>query len=105
MAIVEGVSSEEDGNGGEGEESEESDKEEENICPICLNELDEGEDLLICPQCTNHLHQHCMDICESSRTPCGTHGLGRTFPQGQWRRSVRTSLSTALSAAPSGHIT
>ena len=37
---------------------------EEDICPICLNELDEGEDLLICPGCSNHLHQHCMDICK-----------------------------------------
>lgn len=44
-------------------EGGDSDKEED-VCPICLNELDEGEDLLICPGCNNHLHQHCMDICE-----------------------------------------
>ncbi len=57
--------------GEEREGGEGSDKEEEDICPICLNELDEGEDLLICPGCTNHLHQHCMDICEySNRDVC-----------------------------------
>ena len=47
----------------EDNEGGDSDKEED-VCPICLNELDEGEDLLICPGCSNHLHQHCMDICE-----------------------------------------
>ena len=51
----------------EGEEEEE----EEDVCPICLNELDEGEDLLVCDGCHNRLHQHCMDICESH--PCGNH--------------------------------
>ena len=55
---------EEEGEGeGEGEESDKSDNEEA-ICPICLNELDEGEDLLVCSGCHNHLHQHCMDICK-----------------------------------------
>ena len=63
---MEGMSSEDGDNEEEQEEGEGSDKGEEDICPICLNELDEGEDLLICPQCTNHLHQHCMDICELS---------------------------------------
>lgn len=61
-----GCVSSEDGENEEGEgegEGGESDKEED-ICPICLNELDEGEDLLICPGCNNRLHQHCMDICE-----------------------------------------
>ena len=47
----------------EGEESDKSDNEEA-VCPICLNELDEGEDLLVCSSCHNHLHQHCMDICK-----------------------------------------
>ena len=46
-------------------DSDKSDVEEaEDVCPICLNELDEGEDLLVCSGCHNHLHQHCMDICE-----------------------------------------
>ena len=62
----------EEGDGGESEsergdevERGESDKsEEEDICPICLNELDEGEDLITCRRCGNQLHQHCMDICE-----------------------------------------
>ncbi len=44
--------------------SDKSDGEEEEVCPICLNELDEGEDLLVCSGCHNQLHQHCMDICE-----------------------------------------
>ena len=53
------------GGGGEEGEREESDKsEEEDVCPICLNELDEGEDLITCRCCGNRLHQHCMDICE-----------------------------------------
>ena len=46
-------------------ESDKSDMEEtEDVCPICLNELDEGEDLLVCSGCHNHLHHHCMDVCE-----------------------------------------
>ena len=53
------VAEEEEGEG----ESDKSDNEEA-ICPICLNELDEGEDLLVCSSCHNHLHQHCMDICK-----------------------------------------
>ena len=55
----------EEGGGGEAGEGE-SDKSDndEAICPICLNELDEGEDLLVCSSCHNHLHQHCMDICK-----------------------------------------
>ena len=60
------VMEEEEGKGemeAEGEESDKSDNEEA-ICPICLNELDEGEDLLVCSSCHNHLHQHCMDICK-----------------------------------------
>ena len=48
----------------EGEDSDKSEENEEAICPICLNELDEGEDLLVCSGCHNHLHQHCMDICK-----------------------------------------
>ena len=57
------VVEEEEGEVEEGEESEKSDNEEA-ICPICLNELDEGEDLLVCSSCHNHLHQHCMEICK-----------------------------------------
>ena len=57
------VVEEEAGQEREEPEGGESDKEED-VCPICLNELDEGEDLLVCPGCHNHLHQHCMDVCE-----------------------------------------
>lgn len=52
------------GGGEDSDKSEGSDKSEEEVCPICLNELDEGEDLLVCSGCHNQLHQHCMDICE-----------------------------------------
>ena len=45
-----------------GRDSDKSEEEEE-LCPICLNELDEGEDLISCRRCGNRLHQHCMDIC------------------------------------------
>ena len=47
-----------------GEDVESDKSEEEDVCPICLNELDEGEDLITCRRCGNRLHQHCMDICE-----------------------------------------
>ena len=62
MEEGEGEGEGEGGEAGEGE-SDKSDNEEA-ICPICLNELDEGEDLLVCSSCHNHLHQHCMDICK-----------------------------------------
>ena len=42
-------------------------KEEEEICPICLLEMAEGESLTICKGgCNNRLHQHCMEVCELS---------------------------------------
>ena len=60
---------EREGGGEEGERGESDKSEEEDVCPICLNELDEGEDLITCHRCGNRLHQHCMDICTlSSRT-------------------------------------
>lgn len=70
----------EEGEGeGEGEESDKSDNEEA-ICPICLNELDEGEDLLVCSSCHNHLHQHCMDICKWMELGVGyDHGHGHVI--------------------------
>lgn len=49
---------------GEVERGDSDKSEEEDVCPICLNELDEGEDLITCRRCVNRLHQHCMDICE-----------------------------------------
>ena len=63
MATVMEEGGEEGEGEGEGEESDKSDNEEA-VCPICLNELDEGEDLIVCSSCHNHLHQHCMDICK-----------------------------------------
>lgn len=64
-SVMATVMEEGEGEGGEAVEGE-SDKSDndEAICPICLNELDEGEDLLVCSSCHNHLHQHCMDICK-----------------------------------------
>lgn len=52
------------GESGEGERGDSDKSEDEDVCPICLNELDEGEDLITCRRCVNRLHQHCMDICE-----------------------------------------
>ena len=37
---------------------------EEEVCPICLLEMVEGESLTSCDGCHNRLHQHCMEICE-----------------------------------------
>ena len=39
--------------------------EEDEICPICLLEIVEGEDLLECINgCHIELHRHCMEICK-----------------------------------------
>ena len=44
----------------------ESDEEDE-ICPICLLEIVEGEDLVECVKgCHIELHRHCMEICKET---------------------------------------
>jgi len=41
--------------------------EEDDICPICLLEIVEGEDLVECINgCHIELHRHCMEICKCS---------------------------------------
>ena len=38
---------------------------EEEICPICLLEMVDGESLVACVTgCRNKLHHHCMAICK-----------------------------------------
>ena len=45
----------------------ESDEEEDVICPICLLEIVEGEDLVECvKRCHIQLHRHCMEICKDT---------------------------------------
>ena len=40
-------------------------REDEEVCPICLLEMVEGESLTSCQDgCSNRLHQHCMEICK-----------------------------------------
>lgn len=40
-------------------------RDEEEVCPICLLEMVEGESLTSCKDgCNNRLHQHCMEICK-----------------------------------------
>ena len=40
-------------------------REDEEVCPICLLEMVEGESLTSCQDgCNNRLHQHCMEICK-----------------------------------------
>lgn len=47
----------------------ESDEEDE-ICPICLLEIVEGEDLVECVKgCRIELHRHCMEICKETIVP------------------------------------
>ena len=47
----------------------ESDDEDE-ICPICLLEIVEGEDLVECVKgCHIELHRHCMEICKETSKP------------------------------------
>ncbi|XP_066914718.1 mitogen-activated protein kinase kinase kinase 1-like isoform X2 [Clytia hemisphaerica] len=38
-------------------------KEEEEVCPICLSDLVEGESMTLCKEgCQNRLHHHCMAV-------------------------------------------
>lgn len=38
-------------------------KEEEEVCPICLSELVDGESMTVCKEgCENRLHHHCMAV-------------------------------------------
>ena len=40
-------------------------KEEEEVCPICLSDLVEGESMTLCREgCHNRLHHHCMAVCK-----------------------------------------
>lgn len=40
-------------------------KEEEEVCPICLSDLVDGESMTICREgCENRLHHHCMSVCK-----------------------------------------
>jgi len=42
--------------------------EEDDICPICLLEIVEGEDLVECIHgCHIELHRHCMEICKCNQ--------------------------------------
>ena len=48
-------------------EVESDDEEEDEICPICLLEIVEGEDLVECVKgCHIELHRHCMEICKEA---------------------------------------
>ena len=41
------------------------DKDDDEVCPICLLEMVEGESMTICTEgCLNKLHHHCMSICK-----------------------------------------
>lgn len=47
------------------QDSEFDSDEEDEICPICLLEIVEGEDLVECDKgCHIELHRHCMEICK-----------------------------------------
>jgi len=42
-------------------------EEEDEMCPICLLEIVEGEDLVECAKgCHIELHRHCMEICKET---------------------------------------
>lgn len=42
-------------------------KEEEDVCPICLSDLVDGESMTVCHEgCKNQLHHHCMAVCKFS---------------------------------------
>jgi mitogen-activated protein kinase kinase kinase 1 len=47
--------------------SDQSNKEED-VCPICLLEMVDGESLVVCQDgCRNRLHHHCVAICKCRR--------------------------------------
>ena len=40
-------------------------KDEDEVCPICLSDLVEGESMTLCREgCQNRLHHHCMAVCK-----------------------------------------
>lgn len=42
-------------------------KEDEEVCPICLSDLVDGESMTLCREgCQNRLHHHCMAVCKLS---------------------------------------
>ncbi|XP_057298796.1 mitogen-activated protein kinase kinase kinase 1-like isoform X2 [Hydractinia symbiolongicarpus] len=49
--------------GGHSSHSNSLGKEEEEVCPICLSDLVEGESMTLCREgCQNRLHHHCMAV-------------------------------------------
>lgn len=51
--------------GGHSSHSNSLGKEEEEVCPICLSDLVEGESMTLCREgCQNRLHHHCMAVCK-----------------------------------------
>lgn len=54
-------------------------EEEDEICPICLLEIVEGEDLVECAKgCHIELHRHCMEICKETTVNCPRLGIKYT---------------------------
>ena len=57
-------------------ELEEESDEEDEICPICLLEIVEGEDLVECVSgCHIELHRHCMEICKETSYKTYWHSI------------------------------
>ena len=51
--------------GGHSTHANTSSKEVEEVCPICLSDLVEGESMIVCREgCQNRLHHHCMAVCK-----------------------------------------
>lgn len=43
----------------------EEEEEEEDVCPICLLEMVDGESMVTCKEgCNNRLHLHCLKVCK-----------------------------------------
>ena len=72
----------------------ESDEEDE-ICPICLLEIVEGEDLVECVNgCHIELHRHCMEICKEISSAC--YCIACNFDVGSkiWHKTIEPCLKT-----------
>ena len=69
------------------------DDEEEEVCPICLLEMVDGESLLTCKEgCHNRLHLHCLKVCKYQHTSLSFY----------WMRMVNRGVLVTLSRRGGG---
>ena len=80
---------------------------DEEVCPICLLEMVEGESLTSCKDgCNNRLHQHCMEICEFiiSYGYCMEHWLDMRWQVANEAGIVELAMNISYLTSTSGVI-